>query len=121
MTNVWFSLKSNFVMPVQHLSVQSVDETDSLFLVPLWFLSMARFSPFGLSCSAPVTLISGQRNKTSLDTTYRKQFNTVLLPSGSTHGCSIPTGINGKTLKSGFSFPGREFFLSLEIRVFALH
>lgn len=121
MTNVWFSLKSNFVMPVQHLSVQSVDETDSLFLVPLWFLSMARFSAFGLSCSTPVTLISGQRNKTSLDTTYRKQFNTVLLPSGSTHGCSIPTGINGKTLKSGFSFPGREFFLSLEIRVFALH
>lgn len=109
-------------MPVQHLSVQSVDQTDSLFLVPLCgFLSMGRSSPFGLSCSAPVTLISGQRSKTSPDTTYRKLFNTVLLPSGSTCGCGIPSGINGKTLKSECSFPGRELILLLEIQVFALH
>lgn len=120
MTNVWFPLKSNLVMPVQHLSVQSVGQTDSLFLAPLCVFEHGQILSFGLSSSAPVTLISGQRSKTSPDTTYRKLFSTVLLPSGSTHGCSIPTGINGKPPKSGFSFPGGKFLLLLEIQVFTL-
>lgn len=64
-------------MPVQPHSVQSVGQTDSVFLVPLWPLSMSRFCPFGFSCSAPVTLISGQMSKIRLDTTYRKLFNSL--------------------------------------------
>lgn len=42
-----------------------------------------------------VTLISGERNKTSLDTTYRKLFNTGLLQHPHV-AASIPTGRNGK-------------------------